>query len=267
MKVTLDISKLLEDGQITRAEHDKLLALSRSGSRSHAWNILIVLATIACVVGFVAWKIDLFLPIFRSLLETFGERGLHLLLIFALLGGGYVAKSGFLVAAGVMAILSYIGGSSFYSHASYYVAITEPALTVALFSVLGGIGLWLSRVGLPSADERLVVIFARTCLFVVNMGFWVGSLWGSPYGHGEKIPDYVFAVAWALALVGVGAWGANEGRRFVVNLAATFGAIHFYTQWFERLGASPFSLMAGGLVALGILYGLRSYNRAFSARR
>jgi iron complex transport system permease protein len=28
-------------------------------------------------------------------------------------------------------------------------------------------------------------------------------------------------------------------RRWLVNLVALFAGIHFYTQWFERLGATP----------------------------
>ena len=40
----------------------------------------------------------------------------------------------------------------------------------------------------------------------------------------------VYSIVWALALVGVGAWGAMHSRRGAVNMAATFGGIHFYTQ-------------------------------------
>jgi len=51
----------------------------------------------------------------------------------------------------------------------------------------------------------------------------------------------------------VGIWGAYENRRWVVNSAVTFGAIHFYTQWFERLGAQPCQLVVGTKTAR--LYG------------
>ena len=70
------------------------------------------------------------------------------------------------------------------------------------------------------------------------------------------IPDWVFAVVWAIALIGVGVWGAMVNRRWVVNIAAVFAAIHFYTQWFERLGASPVSILLGGLILLGVAFGL-----------
>ena len=76
------------------------------------------------------------------------------------------------------------------------------------------------------------------------------------------IPDYVFVIGWAGLLVGVGIWGACVNRRWVVNTAATFGAIHFYTQWFERLGADPLAVLLGGILALGFAIGLWYFNRA-----
>ena len=56
-------------------------------------------------------------------------------------------------------------------------------------------------------------------------------------------------------------------RRWVVNVAAVFGAIHFYTQWFERLGATPLSVLLGGLLMLGFALGLWAFNRERSWRR
>ncbi|MBC7459077.1 MAG: hypothetical protein H7235_12405 [Bdellovibrionaceae bacterium] len=79
------------------------------------------------------------------------------------------------------------------------------------------------------------------------------------------MPRIVFTIGWAIALIAVFAWGAKEGRRFVINTAAVFGAIHFYTQWFHVLGASPGSLLIAGLIACGILYGLQKYNKRFKA--
>lgn len=111
---------------------------------------------------------------------------------------------------------------------------------------------------------------SRTSLFLVNFGFWVGSLWGdSPgsssgesFGHGESIPAGMFAIAWAAALLMTGMWAARENRRRVVNLVAVFGAIHFYTQYFERLGASPGTIVLAGLAAIGLALALVRYNRS-----
>ena len=40
-------------------------------------------------------------------------------------------------------------------------------------------------------------------------------------------------------------------RRWLVNLVALFAGIHFYTQWFERLGATPLSVLLGGVGDVG----------------
>jgi iron complex transport system permease protein len=56
-------------------------------------------------------------------------------------------------------------------------------------------------------------------------------------------------------------------RRWVVNVAAVFGAIHFYTQWFEQLGPSPFSVLGGGLLLIGFGAALAWFNKWVGARR
>jgi iron complex transport system permease protein len=49
----------------------------------------------------------------------------------------------------------------------------------------------------------------------------------------------------------------------VVNLITVFAAIHFYTQYFERLGTSPATVLFAGLVALGIAVAMVFYNKGF----
>src|SRR5262249_47485748 len=108
------------------------------------------------------------------------------------------------------------------------------------------------------------------CLFLVNLGFWIGSLWGDAIWQrreawdlhgGRDVPDWIFVAAWAIAIIATGVWGLRRNRRWVVNLMAVFGSIHFYTQYFERLGASPGTLFASGIVALVIAMLLARYNR------
>jgi iron complex transport system permease protein len=127
----------------------------------------------------------------------------------------------------------------------------------------------------------LAITAARMSLFLVNLGFWIGSLWGDrlmllrrlnpdqvPAGGWRQavvIPDYVFTIAWALALLAVGVWGARENRRWVVNIAAVFGGIHFYTQWFNVLGANAVSVLGGGVLILAIAMALYKYNKAAAA--
>ncbi|MBC7386934.1 MAG: hypothetical protein H7301_12340 [Cryobacterium sp.] len=260
MKITLDLGALQKAGKITVAEKERLFALSKESEGSHALSILFIFASIAVAMGLLGLNSELFIHVLKSLYGFLGDTGLQLFIIALLLVGGTSSNSGFLIGLAPFVMLGLLGGSTFYSHASYFVAIQQPALTVLLFSCLALAGLWLSH-RVNFARERLALVFARVCMIIVNMGLWVGSLSGSEAGKGYRVLPETFSVIWAIALLGVGIWGARSGRRFVVNTCAVFGSIHFYTQWFERLGASPGSLLSAGVLALGILSALKSYNR------
>ena len=183
---------------------------------------------------------------------------------------GLIAESRLLMAVAPIAVAAAIGGSAGYWRACYEIAVREPTLTIALFSLLA-FGAWRVALAAPARFSDLALTFARVSVILVNFGFWVGSLWGDTpgrlWGGGEvldwtepRIPGLVFAVAWAVVLLAAGAWGARNGRRFMVNAAATFGAINFYTQWFERLGMDPLTVIGGGLAAIGAGYALWRYN-------
>ena len=58
----------------------------------------------------------------------------------------------------------------------------------------------------------------------------------------------------------------RANRRWVVNVAAVFGAIHFYTQWFDSLGPGPLAFIIGGLLMLVFAYGLWSFNRCYTGK-
>ena len=260
MKVTIDLTKLLRDGTISQQEYDRMIELSKKDTKSHAVAIFMVLAVIAVMAGTVGLFPNFFTDLGMALFDLFGARGLHLLAISLSGIGAVLANSGFLAALCAIGILTFIGDSGvFYTHATYFVGIKEPAMTVLFFAVLAYISYAGSQL-LEGKHQRLTVIFSRTCLFIVNMAFWIGSLWGSKLGD-RHISDLIFSIGWAIVLVGVGVWAATQNKRWVVNTVAVFGSIHFYTQWFERLGASPGSLLSAGIVALGILYGFKEYNQ------
>jgi hypothetical protein len=80
-----------------------------------------------------------------------------------------------------------------------------------------------------------------------------------------EIPPSAFVIGWAVVLLGTGIWAVQENRRWVVNVVAVFAAIHFYTQWFERLGLEPMSVLGGGLIMLAIAIGLWIFNKRFAA--
>jgi iron complex transport system permease protein len=317
MKVTLDLTRLLEQGKISQAEFEKLGALSAHDTGSLAFNILIGFGVAAVSVGAVAlvptpptavmvgaavlaFGLVLVLArleqwallaqiclcvgalIFAGGIVVIDEGSLRALLLVTAVftAAAIAARSGLLMVAAVLALASCIGARTGYWHATYALSITEPTLTVVLFSLLALATYQLSK-RLKSDFERLALMAARTCVFLVNLGFWIGSLWGDRLNRvrslGDvfslpdadaaaiELPPWLFSVGWALALVATGIWATRAGRRWVVNVVAVFGAIHFYTQWFDKLGPTPISFLLGGLLMLAFALGLWGFNRRSEA--
>lgn len=187
------------------------------------------------------------------------------------------ARSGLLMALAVLAASACLGARTGYVHARYSLAIFEPTLTVVPFSALALIAYQAAK-RLPADYERLATTAARTSLLVINLGFWVGSLWGDPLMLLRSmnaraaapvfmipfIPAAAFAVLWTIALLAAGIWAVQVNRRWLVNVVAVFGGIHFYSQWFERLGATPSSVLLGGVVMVAGAVALWVFNRRIS---
>ena len=77
--------------------------------------------------------------------------------------------------------------------------------------------------------------------------------------------ETAFIVGWAIVIIAVGAWAARTNRRWVVTTAAVFGAIEFYTQWFEWLGAEPWAIIIGGLTVVAfaiVVVAVQSHGRS-----
>jgi iron complex transport system permease protein len=176
-----------------------------------------------------------------------------------------VTRSNFLMALVPLTLAGALGSSTGHQHAVYMLTVNEPLITIAFFALLAGAAYLISQ-HVGQAYEQLAIIFARVSLILVNFGFLVGSLWsdypGETWAQGKgyrfwsdraawraahlHIPETAFIVGWALIIVAVGAWAARTNRRWVVTTAAVFGAIEFYTQWFERLGAEPWAIIVAG---------------------
>ena len=157
--------------------------------------------------------------------------------------------------------------------------VNEPSITIAFFALLAGTAYMLSQ-QVGQAYEQLAIVFARVSLILVNFGFWIGSLWGDDPGEtsaqGEDyrlwsdreawraahlhVPEIAFIIGWDILIVAVRTWAARTNRRWVVTTAAVFGAIEFYTQWFERLGAEPWVIIVAGLTIIGFAIVLWRYN-------
>jgi len=167
------------------------------------------------------------------------------------------AQSGLLTALAVLSVGPILGANSGYAHATYMIGVQEPMLCITAYSILGMGLYWLSQrlmqTPVPLVYSQLMIIASRTSLFMVNLGFWIGSLWGDTFyalTNPVVIPETVFAITWAIALVACGIWAWYKNLRWVLNVVAIFGGIHFYTQWFEHLSASPLSVLLAGVMAL-----------------
>lgn len=306
MKITLDISKLVEEGKLTREEADKLTALAAHDTGSLGINILIGFGVVAIAAGAVALvptpltAVSLGLALFAAGCAIVLNRvqqwillGQICLVIGALMFGGGViaygagslasmlivtaafalaaiaARSSLLMALAVLAASACLGARTGYDNAVYSLAIFEPTLTVVLFSALALIAYQASQ-RLPADYERLAITAARTSLLLINFGFWIGSLWGDPLmllrsmnakDASLDMTETVIPATVAVVLLGAGIWAVQVNRRWLVNLVALFAGIHFYTQWFERLGATPLSVLLGGVVMLASAFALWMFNR------
>ena len=307
MKIVLDIDKLLADNQITESEYERLKAFSQQETGSLAFNLLIGFGVLATAGGALALLPSSLTAIFLGILlsaagmfltfnraDEWGLLGSILLLvgsvtaaggILALTDGSVIgfllvtvfctiaaifAKSVLLAIMATLSLSATVGAMTAYGHATYFLAIRQPTVTVVLFTILALATYHLSK-RLSPDYERIAIAVSRTSLFVVNLGFWVGSLWGDSlwnqrdnwrFRSGTVIPDWIFVLGWTVALIATGVWAAHANKHWVVNLLSVFGAIHFYTQYFERLGASPGSILVAGLLAIVIAFGIVWYNKS-----
>lgn len=189
------------------------------------------------------------------------------LVIFGITSAGAVIyRSAFLSALAVLALAAVLGTGTFYWHASYALIVREPMITLTVFGAIAAALYWL-RPRLAEAWQGLTTVTARTALFLVNFGFWVGSLWGDHIGEhwaaGDNwsarmdwrdsaivVPEAVFSVGWAALLIALFV-KAPRGS-FLSISSLVFFAIHAYTQFFETFADSAAVLIIGGFVAIGV---------------
>ncbi len=186
-------------------------------------------------------------------------------------------RQAFLAALSVLAFGAMLGSGTYYWHASYALFVREPLISILAFTALAA-GLYQLRSTLGEAWHMLLTVAARTAVIMVNFGFWIGSLWGDYPGEhwaagrswransdwresAPFIPDMVFTLGWAGALVACILLARKGG--FLAVSAIVFLAIHFYTQFFEILGAEPWTLILGGVsaVTLAAFFGRRLVRR------
>lgn len=294
MRITLDLSELVARGALSVAEADRLKALALRDTGALGSNVLLAFGAVAValgagvmlptaetvlLIGVVFFGVGLALrvgnqsrwDVFAQICMVVGALAIvggvwaktnggmesQIALALGLAGAAFAARSGLLAALAVLMLSAALGSGTAYWFATYGVWVNRPGITIGVLAVVA-LGLYLLSLRAPHQYERLAIIGARTAILVMNIAFLVGSL----FGDGElKLDKLYFSVGWAVALLAVALWAVRANRRWVVNMAAVFGALHFYTQWFEVLGASPLSILGGGMVLIGLGLGLRAFNR------
>ena len=294
MKITLDLTDLVAKGRITEAEAERLKGLAAQDTGALGVNILMAFGTIAVAlgagvivpspwtaiaVGALLFGVGLALTLagenrwrlFSQVCMTIGalavvggisfvsegNLAINLLTVLLLAAAAVVAQSGLLAALAVLDFSTLLGANPSYWHATYGLSIFQPTLSIASLTAVT-LALYVVSLKLPKY-ERVAIIGARTAILMINAAFLVGSLFGDRTQY-FQLSDVVFSIVWAVLLVGVGIWAVQANRRWVVNAAAVFGAIHFYTQWFEHLGASPFSILGGGVLLIAFGFALKALN-------
>ena len=302
MKIVLNIKELLEEGQIDQVEYDKLLLLSKRQTTSLTFNLLVGLGIVAASIGAIAlmptpyscfafgllvcavgifikikasdqWAVLSIICLMSGLLMSSAaivwleEHMFHVItyrsisiVIFILGFSSYFLKSNLLAAISVLNLSTLLGSGVGYEFASYFIWIEYPLLTIVTFSILA-ICFYSFSKKVGADNEKLLITGSRVSIFLVNLGFWIGSLGGDIWLESP----HTFSIAWALAIFGIGFWAWKENRVWLINVLGVFGSIHFYTQWFQTLGAEPLSLFLGGVIAIGIAILFKRLNKSYKS--
>ncbi len=209
-------------------------------------------------------------------------------------GAGLMIDVRFVTALAILPFAQMLETGTGYFGAAYVFWSPEPTLTILQMGVLVAAMLW----GAGRLPERLAShtrTLAIMGFIVANLSALVGSLFGdvvgqSIWGPGRNywttntdlatweaaeaafrastivISDHAYAVLWALALIGIGAWSAHSGRRVLFNAALTFAGIHAYTQLFESFGDEPLAYVIGGFAAIPLAWGAWRLNQWFATK-
>ena len=292
MKVTLDLGDLVAKGKLTPEEAKRLEGFAERQTGSFGINVILSFGVVAIVtaahvlvpspatavvLGAVLMVGGLAATALRS--EAWGLLARTCVAIGALIFTGgltfylgtswpvlgtmslgmavvaVLARSGLLAALSVLGLGVAVSSGAGQISAGWEVLSPRPTISIAVFMVLA-LGLLFASMRLPPVYERLAIVAARTAVLVVNLAF----LWASMFGDGN-ISRETFAIVWAVLLVGAGVWAIRANRRWVINAAAVFGAVHFFVQWFFYLGANALSVLGGGVLLVAFGMGLFAFNR------
>lgn len=294
MKVTLDLDDLVRRGELTPAEASRLRGFAIADTGALGTNIFLAFGAAAIAIGLGALFPTAFTAVvvggvlfaggialklmgglrwllFAQVCLTIGTLALsgglsllaegslpvNLAIALGVAAAAVVARSGLLMSLAVIAFAATIGAATNYQGGIFW----QPALSIALLAAMT-LGLFLASLRLPPEYERLAIIGARVAIMMLNFGFLIGSLFGD---SAVSLPASAFSIAWAVVLLVAGIWAIRVNRRWVVNAAAVFAAIHFFVQWFLALGPSPLAILGGGLLLVIFGFAIAAFNRRRTA--
>jgi hypothetical protein len=201
---------------------------------------------------------------------------------------GWMVDVRFVTALAIAPFAQALDTGTVYFHAAYVFYSPEPTLTILQMSALVAVSIW-GACRLAERDARHLRVTAVMGFIVANLCALVGSLWGDVIGetvwgpgsyrdstveyeawqasvdafrvNALTIPESIYAILWAVALVAAILWSAQRNNRGLFNAALTFGGIHAYTQLFESFGDEPLAWVIGGLAAIPLAWGVWWLNR------
>lgn len=143
----------------------------------------------------------------------------------------------------------------------FWLAEKAPVITILVFGGLSIVSYMLSKYISPFY-RSLALTASGTAFFLMNFGFWAGSVWGEKKRLlGFDLPAWIFSIAWALLLAYFVLYALQSKNRWLLNVTLLFAIVHFYTQWFDKLGSNAWTLLCAGLLAIGFAVVIRRINR------
>ncbi|MEK7627971.1 MAG: hypothetical protein AAB421_00955 [Patescibacteria group bacterium] len=215
------------------------------------WFVATHTSVIIGTIGLCAWVLKM-----NPATESFVPIALLLLV------AGVMSKNSLLVGLAVVATTPLLNLSGMYHHAMYGLIVQKPLMTIATYTLIGVGAIVLAR-KLEGAYARMSGFAAGTSFFIVNLGFWVGSLWGDSLGgnrYDSVITPTQFALAWAALSGLLMVAGLFLNKRAAVNLGGVFLSINLFTQWHEWFAREPSALLLGSVIGIAVALLFAYYN-------
>ena len=182
-----------------------------------------------------------------------------------IIGAGLMTDVRLVTALAIVPFAQVLDTGTFYFGA-YVFYSPESTLSIIQMILLIAVCAWISS---PRLERRTrhARILANMAFIIANLCALVGSLRGDFVGEtvwGSEISLYlsegIYSVVWAVALLLIIFWAANNAQRGLFNAAITSGGIHAYTQFFVSFWDAPLAYVIGGFAAVPLAWSMWRLN-------